>query len=730
VYDNPAFTPIQKDTIWRQTQTELQFARASWLAKNDPERFRQEVGLEEGALGVVVGKIVAVESGGDAAAKNPLSSAYGLGQFTKDTWLAAIRRHRPDLAARLTANELLETRSNPQLAREMVLRHAEDNATVLVRAGHTATAGNVYLAHFAGVGGALKLLAADPAASVSSVLGDAVVRANPFLKGMNAGEVVRWAGDKMAGTAGVPLRSYADNPAYSTLTPDQVQALSADASSAIVGRANAEAAVRKNAYDQQFNALMLGIHDGQIGLGDIDAARQAGWLADYDDIKKATGAIASRDADAVTLETAHANMANPEFAFNPYDDGHRKQIDLAYDKGGGAEGLTEGDAAAVTRLRAFVDRSDIVPEAAVVALQGGVRSRDANARMAAFTVMDGLYREAPNAIARAFTDNDVKLLQEYQSLAGQYTSSELAERLDPNADPARRRLQDDLRTEGRKIAGEYSVDYIMNEGFDPSVLPLDEPAMPLDPIAQVRLQDEFAGRFAELYSVNADRDKSARLALEYLRTRWGATNAGNTGRLMFAPPENFYPQVNGSHDWLKRDLEETVQQSFPDAQAWGLVGTGETEGAMSAGNLPPYAVAVIDKDGVYRVLSQADITQDRHLPDSGRVGLVHFDYLKYRDEELERFQEQRPRVLESERLMQLTPRERAREEIEAAQPEPADMPTVEPQLATPARQGLSQSYIDMYIKLYREQLISNGTSEADTDTMTARKRAEMEARGQ
>lgn len=145
-------------------------------------------------------RIIGIESGGNANAKNPRSSATGLGQFIDSTWLDMIKRHRPDLAG-LPRSEILAMRSDPQLSRQMTDAYAAENAERLSKAGFEASPGNTYLAHFAGPSGAVKVLGADPTAPVSSVLGLNVVRANPFLAKMTAGDLIAWAGQKMGGGA-------------------------------------------------------------------------------------------------------------------------------------------------------------------------------------------------------------------------------------------------------------------------------------------------------------------------------------------------------------------------------------------------------------------------------------------------------------------------------------------------------------------------------------------------
>lgn len=157
----------------------------------------EDSGSGDEAVEILVDKIVHVESGGNARAKNPLSSATGLGQFIDGTWLRMMRTYRPDLARSLSREDLLALRYDATISREMVRRLAQEGEAYLRARGHQITAGRLYLCHFLGMEGAATVLAAGDGADLAAVLGGGVISANPFLTGKNVAYVKSWAEAKM-----------------------------------------------------------------------------------------------------------------------------------------------------------------------------------------------------------------------------------------------------------------------------------------------------------------------------------------------------------------------------------------------------------------------------------------------------------------------------------------------------------------------------------------------------
>ena len=139
--------------------------------------------------------IIQIESAGKLTAKAPTSSALGLGQYLKATWMGIVRKHRPDLLEGRTEEQVLALRTSPQLAVELLARFTEDNQRII---GMNCTGGDLYLAHFLGTADAKDLFKAAPNTPVSQLVTTQVIKANEsILLGKTAGEVRAWAARKM-----------------------------------------------------------------------------------------------------------------------------------------------------------------------------------------------------------------------------------------------------------------------------------------------------------------------------------------------------------------------------------------------------------------------------------------------------------------------------------------------------------------------------------------------------
>lgn len=142
----------------------------------------------------------AFESAGDDAARNPRSSATGRYQVIDSTWLR-VARTIPE-AKHMSDAGVLSMRTHPVWQELVMDRLVADYRRTLSRIGAPETPGNLYLAHFAGTGGASKILRADGDTAIEQLLTADAIHANPFLRGKTADQVIEWAHRAMNGRRG------------------------------------------------------------------------------------------------------------------------------------------------------------------------------------------------------------------------------------------------------------------------------------------------------------------------------------------------------------------------------------------------------------------------------------------------------------------------------------------------------------------------------------------------
>ena len=135
-------------------------------------------------------RIMQVESSGRQYAANTESSAKGIFQFINSTWQQYGRGANVfDNAAQCDA----------------VVRFAMDNGASLRQTlGREPDAGEYYLAHFAGCSGARKVLSADPATPIKSLLSADAMRSNASISfrgkkfaDFTSGDLQAWADSRM-----------------------------------------------------------------------------------------------------------------------------------------------------------------------------------------------------------------------------------------------------------------------------------------------------------------------------------------------------------------------------------------------------------------------------------------------------------------------------------------------------------------------------------------------------
>lgn len=576
---------------WRKRRAE-----ALWTIderQNGPEaRSRLGVGSSGDAIDVVVNKIIGVESGGNPNARNPNSTAAGLGQFINSTWLATVRAHRPDIAAGKSAAEIIALKTNGPLAKEMTAALTRDNAEYLTNRGVQITPGNLYLAHFLGSAGAVQVLKADPNAPIGSIVGQDVVRANSFLAGKTVADTRAWSDKKMGGAGGEVAPQYAD------LSFEERTVLY-DKAVAAQEKADRDAQVQVNAQRTAFkDALSLGIETGEV------VSDQQILMASIDDGDKATLLKALRaktkeDADVRDLVSAIVGGDAVGAAVNGFDADERKNGDKAYDAM--VKAATPETVPVITET--FVRSTGYIPKSIQADVRQGVASTDPEQFAAAMSKADLLERLAPVSFG-AFEGGNVarEKLAVFRHLVNDLGmgGEDAAARILRMNDPAVKANQQVLKAEAAKFAKALTLSQV-TDAFDPGMF-VSEPGAGVIPEHANGLLAEYREIAEEkFYETGGDAGAAKAAALADLKTRWNISSVSGSANLMRLPPEQHYPAIGGSFDYLREDAMKTAGDFAAKldrkVENVAILATDKTRADIEAGRRPRYRLFYQYRDG-------------------------------------------------------------------------------------------------------------------------------------
>ena len=185
------------------------------------------------------------ESGFNPRAKNPNSTASGLFQFIEGTWKDYGRGDVFD----------------PYANADAFGRYTQNSASMLTKSGYEPTAGNLYLAHFLGPGGALSALKAPDGAYVRDVMPD-VANANPHTRNMTFAELRNWASTKAGGDmtmAKLTEKEMSENEKISAALMNTAKKEGADPEPQAVPQATVDPAAYGDAMASMFDMGQQGV---------------------------------------------------------------------------------------------------------------------------------------------------------------------------------------------------------------------------------------------------------------------------------------------------------------------------------------------------------------------------------------------------------------------------------------------------------------------------------------
>lgn len=422
--DMPEAWKAERRALWDADAAESKWR---WKFEQDPQTAIREAR----GTGSLVDKIIGVESGGNASAKNPNSSATGAGQFIASTWMNMVRQYRPELAQGRTAQEVLALRNDPAISREMTQHYAEENATFLRNQGLATTDGNVYLAHFLGPRGAAQVLKADPSTQVENIVGRDAVNANGFLRGKTAADLQSWADKKMGG-AGVTSNISRD-ATFDAIPYDRREQLASWGETQYSQQVNKERAAAKDRYSLLIATEPQNVSQSVI-LRDqsLDNGDKATLITSLNSAMKDRGAT-----DALIGAIAAGSVS-----VNPFNNDQTKIADKAYERMASAAGSVQ-DQQVVTSD--FIARTGYIPQPVQAELRRGSASTNPAEVAQAMEAASVFQKNAPVSFGAFDGSSGVsKNLDLYKTYTGAmgYTADEAAKKIIASNDPEQIRRRD------------------------------------------------------------------------------------------------------------------------------------------------------------------------------------------------------------------------------------------------------------------------------------------------
>lgn len=401
------------------------------------------------------------------------------------------------------------------------------------------------------------------------------------------------------------------DPRFQNIPYEDRLALRDDADREAAQEATAQAKANKDLLDKQSNNLYLGLLDGTKGQADIDQARQAGWLTDYDSINKANGIL--KEANVQTRLAGEAALKiNGGGVFDPTDPDDKKRLN-AYVGKDGLNRITQGDQAYIhDSIVPLVSHTGDIPTDVAGTLIGMVRANDSQQAMFALDALAQL-RDTNQIAFDSRVSNDVAAqVDMWDSQKTLVTDqAELLNNVRGGTDQATRQARLNLRNEAKGILSQSQNGVPNSRSMLSSVVGAFDgyftraPNLYTNPLANQALEKEFSTLFVDKYSLTGNTQTATDLAIKDLQRTWGVTAVGNRRLLMKYPPEAAgYRPINGSYDWIDASVRQDL--NLPVGEGFEILSDDRTREDIQkfqkdpSAPPPSYRVFTVDADGVAR----------------------------------------------------------------------------------------------------------------------------------
>lgn len=253
--------------------------------------------------------------------------------------------------------------------------------------------------------------------------------------------------------------------------------------------------------------------------------------------------------------------------FNPMSRDGRKLLDETIAESDIGKRIESGDFAAVTQAAELTKQLRHAPGVIAESVAGLVRSTDPAKKALGFSTIYNITHFAPNALdhmpGHEQLVRDAQKFRIYQDRYGGTTAA--LKRMAEDSDPEKQRARKASKEEADKFAKDSitsdTVRGALARGFIGSKSWGEwwsNPELPQDYQQQQLMLAEMKELARREFEITGDKDQAIANAQSFFRIRHGVSDVMGTARIMEYPPDRFWPPVNGSYEYMKKDIETVV----------------------------------------------------------------------------------------------------------------------------------------------------------------------------
>lgn len=322
----------------------------------------------------------------------------------------------------------------------------------------------------------------------------------------------------------------------------------------------------------------------------LDEPRRNTLLKQYD----------SAAGDVVKFQNAMTKFRDPSAgSFNPYDKDDRDNTDKIYKAMGGD----------VPAMQAVVQRTGIVPKAAVVEMRGGLSSADPQKVGASLQLAANLVGgDKPDMFAGIDGGKEISeaglAFRHYVYDRGMTAQEATAKIMEERTPEYEQKIKARIKSEDvNAIVKKELKDGDIRSAFDPSFLGLaPNPQLAFSPETRQRAMGDYEENFREKFAANGDVALSKKLALEDMKKVWGVSNVNGSNTVMKYPPERspVYAGVENPSEHIAAQAVSAIKElngTDVDRSKIRLDEVKSTGQRFMSGQPPTYVLSYVDKNG-------------------------------------------------------------------------------------------------------------------------------------